>query len=241
MISIERYFEIQFNDPYINREMLRKFMEDHLKRLAVNNTSNLYDNLLTETQKSYEQYFGALTDADTSNALQQSRTKSMENVRGQFTALIRRREGLVTNSYDEDSPEYQEFFPHGLSEYTEATLENIETLMVRFITASAAHSADLGTKLSEEFSDLKERFLAARGKQLEQKGVADKASETVGHQRDAVEIQLTKNLLTIALNNIGNPAAAASYFDQSIIARPSSGSDGSTDTGLGNPQPEPVK
>ena len=240
MMSIERFFEIQFDDPYINREQLRKFMEDHLKRLAINNINNQYDSLITETQQLYELFFGALTDADTSNALQQSRTKSMENVRGQFSALVRRRQGLITNSFDEDSPEYQEFFPHGLTEYTEAKLENIETLMTRIITASAAHAAELGAGLSAEFSKTKDAFVAARGKQLEQKGVVGKASDAAGQSRDAVEIQLTKNLLTIALNNIGNAGAAAMFFDKSIIARSTDTKAGSTDNSA-KPQEDPVK
>ena len=239
-MNIERFFEIQFDDPYINRQQLRKFMEDHLKKIAINNTNNLYDTLLTETQQLYETYFGTLNDVDTSNALQQSRTKSMENVRGQFSALMRRREGLISNSFTEDSPEYQEFFPHGITEYTEATLENVETLMVRIIGASATHSAELGTSLSAEFSKLKDSFIVARGKQLEQKGVVGKSSEAAGQSRNAAEIQLTKNLLTIVLNNIGNTAAAAMYFDKSIIARASDNSTGSADTSA-SPQAEPVK
>ena len=239
-MMITRYFEVQFDDPNINRQQLRKFTEDHLKRMAQNNDKNLYDMLLTDTKAAYEKYFGFLNDTDTNNALQQSRTKSMENIRAQFSALLGRREGLITNSFLEDSPEYQEFFPHGLTEYSNASLENIETLMNRIITAAAAHADELGANLSLEFSKIKDSFMAARGQQLAQKGAASKASEDTDEAKAELQVQLTRNLLTIALNNIGNPGAAAMYFDQSIVARASSGGD-DENTGLGDPQPEPVK
>ncbi len=229
-MMLERFFEIQFDDPNINRQQLRKFTEDHLKRLAQNNTKNLYDLLLSETQEAYETYFGFLNDTDVSNALQQSRTKSMENVRSQFSALLSRRKGLITNSYTEDSPEYQEFFPHGLTEYSTASLESIETLMNRIINAATAHATDLGGNLALEFSKIKDSFLVARGEQLAQKGAASKASESTDESRNALEIQLTKNLLSIALNNIGKPDAAGLYFDKSIISRPGTNSDDTTNT-----------
>ena len=237
MINIERFFEVQFDDPNINRQQLRKFTEDHLKRLAVNNDKNLYDLMITDTQAAYETYFGALTDTDVSNSVQQSRTKSMNNIKKLIQTTLSRRAGLITNSIDKDIPEYQEFFPHGLTEYSNATLENIETLMDRMITASAAHADLLGNTLTAEFANLKAQFLSARGKQLSQKGATDKASETTEESRHIIEIQLTKNLLTIALNNIGNIAAAALFFDKSIIGRSSSGDD----TEPEEPKPEPDK
>lgn len=220
MITLERFFEVQFDDQNINRQQLRKFTEDHLKRLAQNNEKNLYDLILNDTQAAYERYFGFLNDTDTSNALQQSRTKSMETVRDQFASLLARRKGLISNSFPEGTPEYEEFFPHGLTEYSSATLENVETLMNRIITAAAAHTAELGSNLSLEFSKIKDSFLQARGQQLAQKGAVSKASEDTDEAKAALQVQLTKNLLTIALNNIGNPGAAPLFFDQSIIARP---------------------
>lgn len=233
-MHLERFFDIQFDNKNISRQQLRKFVEDHLKRLATNNTANLYGELLTETQATYEVYFGALSDHDTNSAMQQSRTKSMQQVLKQFTDLVSKRHGLVINSFDADSAEYQEFFPHGLTEYGRATLENIETLMTRIITASAAHTTALGNGMVGEFATLKQAFITARGQQLTQKTMVQQASGSSEQTRDALEIQLTKNLLTIALHNIGNTSAAAQFFDQSIINRPAG-------TTVAEEQPVPLK
>ena len=235
-MNLENFFEIQFDDPNINRQQLRKFTEDHLKRLATNNTANLYDQLLTDTQDAYEDYFGALNDHDTNSAVQQSRTKSMNNVLSQFIALVSKRAGLITNFFDKDSPEYQEFFPHMLTEYSRAGLENVETLMTRMVNAATKHAATVGVALSAEFAALKTAFLTARGQQLTQKTMVDQSSDSSNTTRDTLEVQLTKNLLTIALNNIGNAAAAKLFFDQSIINRPKH-----NDNKEATPQSEPVK
>jgi hypothetical protein len=227
MITIDRFFENQFDDKNISRQALRKFAEDHLQRLAVQNTNNLYDDLLNNTETAYESYFGALTDRDTSFALQQSRTKSMNNVVGNFQATLRLREGLVSNYFPKDTPEYQEFFPANLDEYNRATLLNAETLMSRIVTAFTAHTATFGANTVTEFTNFLTQFKAARGTQLLQKGKVSDASENTEATRTILEIQLTTNVLSIALKNIGKPQAAASFFDQSILA--GKGSDGGGD------------
>jgi hypothetical protein len=217
MMSLERFFENQFDDKNISRQTLRKFTEDHLQRLAVQNTNNVYDALLNSTETAYENYFGALADRDTSFALQQSRTKSMNNVMTNFQKTLRLREGLVGNYFPKDTPEYLEFFPAGLDEYNRATLLNTETLMNRIITAFTAHTATFGNTTVTEFTNFLTQFKAARGTQLQQKGKVSDATETTEATRDILEIQLTTNVLSIALKNIGNPQAATSFFDQSIL------------------------
>ncbi|CAN5419326.1 hypothetical protein BH11BAC5_BH11BAC5_55430 [soil metagenome] len=217
MVNLERFFEIQFDDKEISRQNLRKFTEDHIQRVAAQNTANQYDQMLNDTETKYNSFFGALNDHDTSFALQQSRTKSMNNVMESFIKKVQQRGGLITNSYDEESPEYQEFYPNGKTEYTNANLQNVETLMTRFIAAATAHVATLGNALAVEFTGLLSSFTTARGSQLSQKGLVSAASDDTDTARHALEIQLTKNLLNLALLNIGNTNAAAIFFDQSII------------------------
>jgi len=94
MMNLERFFEIQFNDVIIIRERLRKFVEDHLQRLSVQNTANQYDQMITDTQAVYESFFGAIQDKDTRFSLQQSRTKSMNNVMESFKKAVSLREGV---------------------------------------------------------------------------------------------------------------------------------------------------
>ncbi len=241
MISIERFFENQFDDKSISRQTLRKFTEDHLQRLAVQNTDNVYDAIINSTETAYQQFFGDLKDRDTSFALQQSRTKNMKNVLEAFKAKLQQREGLVKNAFLEDSPEYQEFFPAGLTEYTNATLANAETLMNRVATAFGAHSTALGAATATEFAGFVTQFKTARGTQLQQKGKVSDATEATEASRNVLEIQLTTNLLTIALNNIGNTAAAASFFDQSILYLKNTGDYGDTEEGNETTPPEGSK
>ena len=217
MMNLERFFEIQFNDVIIIRERLRKFVEDHLQRLSVQNTANQYDQMITDTQAVYESFFGAIQDKDTRFSLQQSRTKSMNNVMESFKKAVSLREGLIKNYFNADSPEYQEFFPYGRTEYHDASLENIETLLNRMVTYCTAHTAVLGSSIVTEFTTYKTKFLTARGDQLQVKGQVSDALEAAAQHRNALEIQLTKNVLTIALAHIGNKNAASMFFDQSII------------------------
>ncbi len=173
--------------------------------------------MITDTQAAYTSYFGNLTDRDTNLAIQKGRTVSMNNVFATFQHTVSQREGLVRTTYGKGSPDYIEFFPRGLSEFSDATLLNVEILMTRMINASTSHSADLGLALQTEFTGIYKSFETARGTQLGQKGTVSGDSDAIVGTQATVALQLTQNLLTIALANIGNKGAASMFFDESII------------------------
>ena len=69
MIDISRLFFIQFMDKDISRLELRSFVEDFLKKLAVQNAGGKYTAMLNATLAAYEAYFGALATLMTENVL----------------------------------------------------------------------------------------------------------------------------------------------------------------------------
>ncbi len=220
MILLINFFQLVLNDPRIAREKKRKFIEDHLQRLAANNTANQYDLLINAMEAAYDAYFGKLTDRDTLFAIQQSRTQSMNNVKKLFIDTVQQREGLIRNFFNDTSPQYQEFFPNGLTEYDNSTLQNVETLMTRMVTACTNHQLVLGLPVVAEFTAIKNNFLLARGAQLVKKGeVTDKSAE-IETAEVAVNRQFQINLLTLALEFLGD-AEGLKFFDESIVRVPS--------------------
>lgn len=221
------FFKNHFNTERISDNNIRKYAENQLHRMIANNPGGIYNQLITDTTSAYNGYFGAITNEDSRTAIKEGSTIAMNNSMKAFKQDASQKEGIIKGTYGAKSDTYQEFYPHGIMEYTGATLGNVQMLMKRMVTASTAHVADLGQPFVDLFTNHDTTFNTLRTAQLNLIGdVAGKKDASVT-TRDVIEIQLMKNVLFIGFNNVGNLEAVNTYFDQSII-RPdqSSATDG---------------
>jgi ribosomal protein L21E len=85
------------------------------------------------------------------------------------------------------------------------------------VTAATAHVAELTAAFVTLFTNLKTDFVAKRDAQLLLIGGVKGLKKATAINRDVLEKQMMTNLLTVALNNIGNPDAIDIYFDQSFL------------------------
>jgi hypothetical protein len=225
MINLETLFKNHFNTTKISDDKMQKFADIHLQRLAANNGGGEFTTLITDTTTAYTGYYGTITDEDTKFAVQQGLTITMNNAVEAFKKAVSQKEGIVKGNFGKDSAEYQEFFPNGASEYSQAILANIEMLMDRFIHAANDHVGVLGIPFLTEFQNYKTDYTAARDAQLQKIAeVAD--SKTESHQnRDVLELQLHTNLHTIAAMFPGDVDRCMDFFDQSFIRDSNNGDD----------------
>ena len=216
MIDLSRFFLVLFMGEKISKQELRSFVDDFLKKLAVQNTNGLYDEMLNATIAAYETFFGAITNLDVKAAIQKSRTASMNLVMQAFKTSVQS-SGLVIEGLFKNKPEFEEFFPLGRTEVSEVTLENVETIMKRLVAATATHRAKVGDAIAKEFEAYPELFKEARGVQLTEIAKVGDIRQEAKDARLALAIQMTKNVLDIAKNNIGNTDAAKLFFNQSLL------------------------
>lgn len=217
MINMETFFKNHFDTKRISDENLRKFAEIHLQRLSANNGGGDFTQMITDTTNAYTSYFGSITDEDTKFAVQQGLTITVSNAVQNFKNAVSQKEGLVRATFGKDSPQYQEFFPLGVSEYSTATLQNVEMLMKRFEIASTAHQAQLGPALAAEFTGYLNAYTTARAAQLLKIGEVKDSKTTTSLQRDKVENELMKNVHLIGAMFVGDVNRCMDFFDQSFI------------------------
>jgi len=142
MINLKRFFENLFDTDRISDDNIRKFSNDHIQRLvAANDDGNLTD-MINATVGAYTTYFGAITDEDTAFALQQARTIAVDKIIEEFKNAVSQHEGLVRSTFGKGTPEYEEFFPQGITEYRQATKQNLPTLTKRIADAGVKYQAN---------------------------------------------------------------------------------------------------
>ena len=228
MMDLKRLFKNRFDTKEISDDNLRKFAEIHLERLSANNTAAQFTAMITATTTAYQNYFGAMTNEDTKFAIQQGLTITMKNIVDGFKKSVSQKEGIIRGNFGKESGEYQEFFPLGLTEYSNATLANIELLMKRMATSSATHSATLGMALVGDFEATLAAFQNARQAQLIKIGEVAESKTGTSTKRDGIENELMKNVHLIASMFIGDVERCMDFFDQSFVR--SSGKDDEEET-----------
>ena len=219
MIDLSVFFKNHFDTKEISDDNLRKFADINLQRMTTNNPGGIYTAIITDTGIVYMAYFGAIGDEAVRTAVKEGTTVELNIAIENFKHDVSQKEGIVRGIWGEGSGIYQEFFPQGLTAYSNADLGDIHTFTEIMMDAATAHAADVGAPFVTLFTDYHNDILAKRQAQLVLMGEVEGKKDVTETTRNAVEVQLMKNLLTIAVNNIGNFSAVNTYFDQSFIRR----------------------
>lgn len=214
MQNFDVFFKLHFDSVEISDDELNLYTAENIKRLAaVPRFSAITASLLD----AHTDYFGAITDEATNAAIQKGFTRTMENAREAFAKTAGRHEGAIRSKFGEGSPEYLRFFPTGLTEYREATMENIDQKLTRLAKAFT----DLGSKLDPEVvadftaasvagaspRGVIPAFQTARAAQLSAKGANNASKTPSATTRAALELECQKALLTVALDSLDKAPA----------------------------------
>lgn len=219
MLDLNMLFKNHFSDRLISDNNIRKFAEIHLERLLANNGSGEFSQLITETQNTYNQYFGSISEEDKSFAIQQGLTISVTKVLNEFKQFACSSEGLVRAQFGKKSAEYQEFFPYKMKEYWHLNLTKAESVMERFYKASDRHSPVFGNSLKILAQTLLTEFKEARINQLKKKGEVSAKKSSTRERRKDLELQLIRNIHYIGYLYPGDIKKCNSFFDQSFLKR----------------------
>lgn len=226
MLNLQTYFKNPFDTSAISDDNLRKFSEDHLQRTIANNGGGIYSSIVDTTSPLVTTYARAIDAENLKASIQKGETLNVDNVIEEFKKKVSRREGAVRSAFGDDSAQYLEFFPLGLSEYSQLTKANVVTLMNRMKDRTEFYKVELGEAIFNEFDDLLTRYNTERNKQLQTFGSVEVLRTATSTARAALVAQLGLNLLFIAGKNLGFPARLDDFMDQSIIRRPSDREDG---------------
>jgi hypothetical protein len=217
MIQLIKYFRILFLSAQLSRERLKLFCEDHIQRLTGNNPGGIFTTILTDVTNAYAAYYGDLSNAAVLESVKQGKTVAMNASRDAVEKYISEGEKLIAYTYRTNPALYQEFYPFGVSEYYNADLPTFGTIADRFKTALTAHAADFPPTFSTDYNTLYGTFTTNRTAQLLAFGNLGGEREDLATTRVDLAKQLTTNLLTIALEYVGDEDKADVYFNQGIL------------------------
>ncbi|MEZ6110887.1 MAG: hypothetical protein R3C99_07725 [Pirellulaceae bacterium] len=221
MLRIHRFFELQFASKEISRAELLDFTQDHLGRLSQQNEGGQYDGMLTQTSAAYEAFGGTVSNEVTADAIGKARTAAKET---HFQLILTRLSGLagtLHGQFGKESVEYIEFFPRGLTEVREAREAEIEAILDRVVSAAETYLPASAAELTA----LRTRWIDVYQAATSGRAAATGANDSRDAAKADLQLQLTRNVLQLALEYVAQPDKASLFFDESRLHNAKSSSD----------------
>jgi hypothetical protein len=214
MLNPIRLVNDLFDDPELSNANLRGFTENFLIRMAGNNPGGIYTILITNTTTRYNAFYGKISSEVVKEAISQGLTITTTNAKNTVIGELGHLQNLVKYRFGEGSDIYQEFYPYGMEEYHQSRIDDLSTILDRFVTAATTHLSATESANAVAFTNA---FKAARLAQVTVFAEVD-VLETGKHiDRKALTMELTFDFLTIATNNIGNPDAFDDYYEPRFL------------------------
>ncbi len=217
MIELMKYFRILFLSSKISRERLKDFTESHILNLTAHNPGGIFTAILTAVTTAYNNYYGDLSSEAVNLAVQEGKTIAMNESRVALEKQLSDNEKLVAYTYRNDKNTYEEFYPLGITEYNQADLGTFDTITERYKTVLASHAGDFTAGFVTDYNTARATFKTNRDAQVTAIGNVTNERSDMNTTRPALAQQLTTNLLTIALQYLGDESKSDVYFNQAIL------------------------
>lgn len=227
-----------FANPKISEDNFGKIALTHLERLKTNNQEGQFTTLIEATQPLYDAYKEAVSDEAFEIALREGKTITVDAAIKGLKHFASRKEGVIADAFDGKPEIYEQFFPHGLTEYSKATKKNIDTLFYRLVKAMQAHTAELGDEMAEDALTLYNNYVALRDTQLQAIGEVKELDSDADAARIDLAERIFLNLLALITMFVENTDRVKDFFDLSITKRNQKDDDDETPGDPSEPTPE---
>lgn len=218
MIDLNRIFENWFDNAEFSVVEKLNFAENTRNNLAANNMGGEFNDVLPLLQTALVAVGGSTGSEEVAVAVRMAAVQAKRTLLETIKTTISRRSGRVIDLFGNDSAEYLEFFPQGVSAYRDMNETQVEAKLNVLIAAGKKYVPALET----EFTALKADWLAikqATGDRISEAGAAGLSLDVA---MTTLELTLMKVIYTAGLAFVGNVAMGPKLFDQSRLYNPKS-------------------
>lgn len=208
-----------FANPEISEANFDKIVDTHIQRLTTNNQVGDYTQMINDTIPLFQQWRTSITTEAIEIALRQGRTISVNDSVKIIKNFISRKRGVILDMYPAGSPEYEQFYPLGATEYANATLGNLRNLTERWIAAANSIPNPQLLIMGAELQTFLAAFNTARTNQLQTAGEVIEKDSDSDIARAAIAKQVYKNLLGLLIFHINDTERVIDFFDLSITKK----------------------
>jgi hypothetical protein len=218
MIDLSRYFQNPFDDAAISINELVDYASAHLSLMVSNNPGALLNTRITATTVGFTTLEGTISDNNTKLAFRKARVQAKDAFREALPGNISKVYGAVVSVFGDDASQVTECFPQGRRIFTSCTDDEVNNHLQQLVTCLSP-LVPLGVPQGQvdNVAGLLSTWIALLA--AVNTAVADKTTVEGARRaaRAALQLELFKNLLTLALAFPGQVGQAALYCPQHLL------------------------
>jgi hypothetical protein len=218
MRDLHTYLTNPFDDPHISTDELVAFATDHLARLIANNPAAVFADRIASTTTALNNVGGSATDDQTKLALRKSKKQTKTAFRKALPAAIGKIHGAVESKFGADGAEMTECFPSGRTVFTNATDGDLGQELQTLVNGVTDYQAQLGAQVVTDATALLTGWTAVYQMSATSTGNKSTTQKAKNDARWALQLELFKNLLTLALNFPRQPETLETYMQQNLLS-----------------------
>lgn len=217
MRELHPYLINPFDDPHISTDELVAFSTDHLARLIANNPAALFAPRIAATTTALSGVAGAFTDDKTKLALRKSKKQVKNAFRTALPVAVGKIYGAVLAQFGAGAAELTECFPSGRTVFTNCMDGDLAQELQTLINGVTDYQAQLGAQVVTDATALLTGWNAAYQTSATSTGNKATTQKAMNAARLALQLELFKNLLTLALNFPGQPEQLGVYMQPNLL------------------------
>lgn len=214
----DEFFGNFLSNTHITVERLLSFGDDASGRMAADNGDGRFTTVLNNILNSGNALRSMISDSDVALALQKGATLTTDKVMAGFKSTMSTSEDGISYSLGgKSTPAYLEFYPNGMSEYSNAAKEDMFTLTDRVFKAADKYKSSLPADIHDKLVVFKAGWADAHTDQEQKKGTVTDSRSDEEKLRTNYEEDLLASMHLVGQLYPGNVERGKQYFNFSIL------------------------
>jgi hypothetical protein len=217
MYDLHRTMTNPFDDPNLGMDRLIAFTSAHLTAMNSNNPGGFLTTRITATTSAFAGVNSAFVLDQDKLGLRKAMKLLKDRYRETLPAGVGRIAGAVAAKFGETSSQMLQCFPQGRSIFTKCKDDMVGSHLQTMIDGVTALQAQLGAPVVTDATALLTGWTAVYTPSESASGAKDTSKTVKNNARAALQLELFKNLLTMALQYPRQPEMLDVYMQQSLL------------------------
>jgi hypothetical protein len=217
MKNLRYFFENPFAAVRFGLDKLLAFATDHLQKMIANNPGGIFTARIVATTAALTLVQNSATSDETKLGIRKARKIAKDTFRETLPGNIAKIAGAVSAKYGVKSPDMAECFPLGRKVFSACTDDKLANHLQTLLNGLTARQAALGTPVVTDATALLAAWNAVYTPSESSSGAKTTTEADKRAAREALQLELFKNLLTLALTFPGKPEQLDVYMQQSLL------------------------
>ncbi len=217
MINIGKIFNDFFEDSTITNSRYISFSQDHISRMQKNNHNQLYSHLIAETENSLAGLLKIVNNKNNSTLIDISPGIALDIEKEKLVKCLIRKEESLKKHLNSSLSLHHTLFNVGIEKFENASHEDFIIIMNDFINSIKKYKVELGDVFISEVKALFHIYEISYQRFKHENDIPFSNKIVEQSVRKKLSMQLTKNALFIASNNIAKSEVYKKYFDANLL------------------------